>query len=134
MADASLPLDIRYQPAIAGLMLVSSLFILGTTALVGVSLNTVTGVILLLVSIGYFTQPAIVVTSSGFEHRNILGMTMKRNDFGSLADVLVEDGAVYVQRKGAEREKVIGLRFHLSGADLAKLEEMARAARAKTSA
>ena len=108
MAEAELPLNIRYQPVIAGLMLVSSLFILATTAL--------------------------VVTESGFEHRNLLGMTMRRNDFGSLADVVVEDGTFYVERKGAEREKVIGLRFHLSGADLEKLEEMARAARAKKSA
>ncbi len=122
-----LPIAIRHNQGMAIFMLLSALFILSTTFLLGVSLNTVTGVILLVVSIGFLTQPGIVVTASGFEFRNLLGMTLRRTDFGSLADVSVEDGVFYVKR-GASKEKVIGMRWFLSGADIKRLEDAVRAA------
>ena len=122
-----LPIEIRHNQGMAIFMLCCSLFILATTFLVGVSLNTLTGVILLLVSIGYFTQPGIVVTERAFEFRNLLGMTMRRTEFGSLADVSVEDGVFYVSRDG-NKEKVIGMRWFLSGDDIKRLEDAVRAA------
>ncbi len=129
MSAPTLPIEIRHNPGVAIFMLVCSLFILGTTLLVGVSLNTVTGVILLLVSIGYFANPALVVTDSGIEHRNILGMTLRRTDYDSLADVtLDDDGTFYVTRNGT-KEKVRGiLRFFLSGADVKRFEDAVKAA------
>lgn len=128
MSAPQLPIEIKHNQGMAIFMFVCSLFILATSFLVGVSLNTLTGAILLLVSIGYFTQPAIVATATGFEHRNLLGMTLRRTDYGSLSDVKLEpDGSIFVEH-GGKREKAIGLRFFLSGADLKRLEDAIRSA------
>ncbi|MFO0713215.1 MAG: hypothetical protein U0353_25390, partial [Sandaracinus sp.] len=82
------------------------------------------------VSIGYLTQPAIVATETGLEHRNLLGMTLRRTDYDRLSDLSVEGGTFYVTR-GGTKEKVRGMiRFFLSGSDLARLEEAIRASRA----
>ena len=131
MSAPQLPIEIKHNQGMAIFMLVCALFILGTSFLVGVSLNTLTGVIILLVSIGYFLQPAIVVTESGLEHRNLLGMTLRRTDYDSLADLSVEaDGTITVTRNGAT-EKVRGMiRFLLSGADPKRFEDAIRAAKA----
>jgi hypothetical protein len=131
MSAPQLPIEIKHNQAMAIFMLVCALFILGTSFLIGVSLNTLTGVIILLVSIGYFLQPAIVVTESGLEHRNLLGMTLRRTDYDSLADLSVEaDGTITVTRNGTT-EKVRGMiRFLLSGADLKRFEDAIRAAKA----
>ena len=131
MSAPQLPIEIKHNQAMAIFMLVCALFILGTSFLVGVSLNTLTGVIILLVSIGYFLQPAIVVTESGLEHRNLLGMTLRRTDYDSLADLSVEaDGTITVTRNGTT-ETVRGMiRFLLSGADLKRFEDAIRAAKA----
>ncbi len=125
-----LPIEIRHNRGMASFMLVCALFILGTTAIVGFSMNTVTGIVLLVVSFGYFTQPGIVVTERGFEFRNLLGMTMRRTDFRSLAEVSVEDGVFFVRRANG-KEKVIGMRWFLSGADIKRLEDAVRAASAE---
>jgi hypothetical protein len=129
MSAPQLPIEIRHNQGVAIFMLVCSLFILGTSFLVGVSLNTVTGVILLLVSIGYFANPSLVVTASGIEHRNLLGMTLRRTDYDSLADLSIDaDGTFYVTRNGS-KEKVRGLiRFFLSGPDMKRFEDAVRAA------
>ena len=131
MSAPELPIEIKHNQAMAIFMLVCALFILGTSFLIGVSLNTLTGVIILLVSIGYFLQPAIVVTESGLEHRNLLGMTLRRTHYDSLADLSVEaDGTITVTRNGTT-EKVRGMiRFLLSGADLKRFEDAIRAAKA----
>lgn len=131
MSAPQLPIEIKHNQVMAIVMLVCALFILATSFLVGVSLNTVTGVIILLVSIGYFTQPAVVVTESGLEHRNLLGMTLRRTDYRSLADLDVEpDGTIWVTRAGT-KEKVRGMiRFFLSGADMKRFEDAIRAAKA----
>lgn len=123
----SLPIEIRHNRVMAVFMLLCAVFILATTAIVGVSLNTLTGVVLLIVAAGYLTKPGVVVTERGFEFRNLLGMTMRRVEFRSLADVTVENGAFYVARSNG-REKVIGMRWFLHGEDVRKLEEAVRAA------
>lgn len=131
MSAPQLPIEIKHNQVMAIFMLVCALFILSTSFLVGVSLNTLTGVIILVVSIGYFTQPAVVVTESGLEHRNLLGMTLRRTDYDSLADLSVEpDGSLWVTR-GGTKEKVRGMiRFLLSGADMKRFEDAIRAAKA----
>jgi hypothetical protein len=131
MSAPQLPIEIKHNQVMAIFMLVCALFILSTSFLVGVSLNTLTGVIILVVSIGYFTQPAVVVTESGLEHRNLLGMTLRRTDYDSLADLSVEpDGSLWVTR-GGTKEKVRGMiRILLSGADMKRFEDAIRAAKA----
>jgi hypothetical protein len=131
MSAPQLPIEIKHNQVMAIFMLVCALFILATSFIVGVSLSTLTGVLILLVSIGYFVQPAVVVTESGLEHRNLLGMTLRRTDYDSLADLSVEaDGTITVTR-GGTKEKVRGMiRFLLSGADLKRFEDAIRAAKA----
>lgn len=130
MSAPQLPIEIKHNQGMAAFMLVCSLFILATSFVVGVSLNTVTGVILLLVSIGYFTQPAIVATESGLEHRNLLGMTLRRTDYERFSDLGVDADGSFVVTRGGTTEKVRGMmRFFLSGADLKRLEEAIRAAK-----
>lgn len=130
MSAPQLPIEIKHSQGMAAFMLVCSLFILATSFVVGVSLNTVTGVILLLVSIGYFTQPAIVATESGLEHRNLLGMTLRRTDYERFSDLGVDADGSFVVTRGGTTEKVRGMmRFFLSGADLKRLEEAIRAAK-----
>lgn len=123
----NLPIEIRHNRVMAVFMLLCAAIILATTAIVGVSLNTLTGVVLLVVAAGYLTKPGVVVTERGFEFRNLLGMTMRRVEFRSLADVTVENGAFYVARSNG-REKVIGMRWFLHGEDVRRLEEAVRAA------
>lgn len=130
MSAPQLPIEIKHNQGMAAFMLLCSLFILATSFVVGVSLNTVTGVILLLVSIGYFTQPAIVATESGLEHRNLLGMTLRRTDYERFSDLGVDADGSFVVTRGGTTEKVRGMmRFFLSGADLKRLEEAIRAAK-----
>jgi hypothetical protein len=130
MSAPQLQIEIKHNQAMAAFMLVCALFILGTGFVIGFSLNTVTGVIILLVSIGYFTQPAVVVTETGLEHRNLFGMTLRRTDYDSLSDLSVEpDGSFWLTR-GGTKEKVRGMiRFLLSGTDVKRFEDAIRAAK-----
>jgi hypothetical protein len=129
MSDTKLPIEIHHNRGVAIFMLVCAVFILGTTFLVGVSMNTITGVILLLVSIGYLMNPALVVTESGIEHRNILGMTLRRTDYDSLSDLSVDPDGTFFVTRGGTREKVRGvIRFFLNGADVKRLEDAVKAA------
>jgi hypothetical protein len=103
--DDERPIEIHYNRAMAAVMLLSALFILVVAFSLGKLFpQAITGGILLLVSIGFLTQPAIVVTSSEVQMRNMLGMTLKRHPFGSLAELKMRDGALYSgERKIASR-------------------------------
>lgn len=118
-------LAIHYNRFLATFLFVCSLLILGASLLAGVSLNSITGLILLFVSVAYFVQPALVVTGSAVQHRNVLGMTMRTTPFTSLSDITFEDGNVWVKQE-QERVKVIGVRFLYSSGDIAKLQERVR--------
>lgn len=115
-------LAIHYNRFLATFLFICSLLILGASLLAGVSLNSITGLILLFVSVAYFVQPALVVTGSAVQHRNVLGMTLRTTTFASLSDFTFEDGNVWVKQEN-ERVKVIGVRFLYSGGDIAKLQE-----------
>lgn len=123
------PIHIHYNRVLAGFLFVCSLFILAISFIVGVSLNSITGAILLFVSVAYFVQPAFVVQRGKIEFRNVGGVTVRETPFESIGDFAFEDGAVWIKR-GGERVKVIGVRLLYSAGDLAKLE--ARAAQART--
>lgn len=127
------PIHIHYSRVISAFVFVCSLFILGASLMAGVSLNTITGAILLFVSVAYFVQPAFVVQRANVQFRNIAGMTVRETPFASLGDFAFDDGAVWIKR-GSERVKVIGVRMLYSGSDLAKLEARARASRGEVEA
>jgi hypothetical protein len=93
----SLPLPIRYKPALGLVMVACALFILVVAFITGhLFPQAITGGILFLVSLGYLTQPALVVTSTGVEMKNMLGMTLKTHSFASLADVSLGDAGLVV--------------------------------------
>jgi hypothetical protein len=123
------PIHIHYSRALAAFLFVCSLVILAASFMVGVSLNSIAGAILLFVSVAYFVQPAFVVQRAKVEFRNVGGMTVRETPFESLGDFAFEDGAVWIKR-GETRVKVIGLRMLYSGGDLAKLEAAVRQSKA----
>lgn len=63
------------------LFLACSGFILFTSLAIGPSINTITGIILLLVSIFYLVNPALVYTDDELQVKNLMGMTLKRHSF-----------------------------------------------------
>jgi hypothetical protein len=106
-----LPIEVRYKQAWGIVGLLCSLFILGVAFLVGKPFpQAITGGILLLVSLGYLSQPVFVVAPGEVQLRNLLGMTMKRHPFASLADLELRDGRLHVngQPVGAGRFMVRG--------------------------
>lgn len=95
-----LPIEVRYNKAWGIVMLCSSIFILGVAFLTAKLFpQAITGGILLLVSFGFLTQPAFVVAPGEVQLRNILGMTMKRHEFASLAELEVREGRLHVNGK-----------------------------------
>lgn len=95
-----LPIEVRYNKGWGIVMLLCSLFILGVAVLTAKLFpQAITGSILLLVSIGFLTQPVMVVAPGEVQLRNLLGMTMKRYEFASLAEIELRDGRVCVNGK-----------------------------------
>lgn len=72
---------IRANPILAVFLVCASLFILGVSALTGPSLNTITGALLLVIGVLQLTVPMLVVVDGEIQHRNLLGMTMRRTPF-----------------------------------------------------
>lgn len=89
---------IKYAKPVPIFMIMSSIFILGVSFLVGFSLNTITGLILLPLGVLMLTQPALILTPQQIVWRNMLGKTVKTIPF--LPDeVEVVKNAVYVRGK-----------------------------------
>lgn len=119
-ATAGLPLSVGYNKAFGGFMLVCSLFILGVAVLTGTLFpQALTGGILLLVSLGYLTQPALVITASEVQLKNMLGMTVKSYAVREPADLKLRDGKLMVRD-----EQLRTAKWLLSGADWARLEAL----------
>ena len=76
-------------------MLAGSLFILGVSFIIGFSLNTITGLLLLVVGILYLNGAALVYDKEELELKNLYGVTMKRYNFHT-DRVEIRDGAIYV--------------------------------------
>lgn len=86
--SSPLPIEVRYNRVWGIVMLAGSIFILGVAVLTGKMFpQSITGGILLLVSIGFLTQPVLVVAPGEVQLRNLLGMTMKRHAFASLTEL-----------------------------------------------
>lgn len=72
---------VTYNKAFGISFLIAALFILITSLMLGPSITTVTGVLILIVSILYLTSAAVVYTDEEIELKNLFGMTMKRYSF-----------------------------------------------------
>ncbi|HXU06410.1 MAG TPA: hypothetical protein VN903_35885 [Polyangia bacterium] len=89
-------MKIRYSTGLAVLMLVGATFVLGTSYITGLSLNTLTGVLILIVGIGYLTRPLAELTDSELTLFALFGPVKKQYPVASLR--LVE-GKIYSGEK-----------------------------------
>jgi hypothetical protein len=69
---------IRFNIAFPIVGLCAAGFILVVSAMIGGSINTITGLILAVVSVLQLTVPVVVVTADEFQMRNLFGMTLRR--------------------------------------------------------
>lgn len=112
---SSAPLSIDHNKALGSTFLVVAIFILGVAVLTGQLFpQAITGTLLLLVSIGYLTQPALVVGGGEIQFKNMLGMTVKRRSC-SLSDITIRDGKILV---GSDK---VSSTWMLDKNDIAKL-------------
>lgn len=88
-------IPVRYQPVWGALMLCAAVFILAVGLLLAEPIQLVVGTVNLLVGALFLGQPWIVVTSREIQVRNLLGMTLKRHAYDSLAALTVVDGALH---------------------------------------
>ncbi len=125
-----LPIALHYNKVFGAVMLVLSLFILAVAFAIGKPFpQAITGGITLLASIGFLTQPVMVVVAGEVQMRNLFGMTMKRYEFSSLADLELRDGRLRV------KDTPVGSgRWLMHGADWKTLGRAIETARASNGA
>lgn len=99
----------------------AAVFILAVSAGIGASLNTITGVLLLVISVLQFTVPVVIVTADELQMRNLFGMTLRRVPY-TLDTIDVSQPAPRVEGK-----KVRGFSaWSLDGAALARFRDEIR--------
>src|SRR5215468_4561881 len=85
-------MKIRYKTGLPIVIIVCAAFILGTSALTGASVNTVTGAIAMLVGVGYLVRPQGELTETELTLFALFG-PLKRHY--PLAQLRVLDGRIY---------------------------------------
>ena|ERR1043166_6618205 len=85
---------VTYNKAFGIFLIAGAVFILGVSFVIGFSLNTITGALLLLIGILYLNSAAVVYDHQELELKNLYGFTMKRYDF-HLDKMEIRDGAIY---------------------------------------
>jgi hypothetical protein len=117
-------IPVRYNKLFGAVMLLCAVFILGVAVFTRhLFPQAVTGSIILLVALGYLTQPAVVVAPGEIEVKNLLGMTLKRHELKSLAEVSLHDGRIWVGN-----EKIGSPQWMLNRVDCERLEKEIRSA------
>ena len=86
---------VTYIKIMGILFLCGALFILGVSFVIGPSINTITGVLILIISIFYLSNPAIVYTDDEMQMKNLFGITMKTYSFKT-DKFSVQDRTIYV--------------------------------------
>lgn len=86
---------VTFNKALGISFMVCASFILYISLMIGPSINTITGSLLLLVSIFYLVNPAVVYNHQEIQLKNLFGMTMKRYSF--LTDTItVQNQRIFV--------------------------------------
>jgi len=85
-------MKIRYSMGYALAILIASAFVLGTSLLTGVSINTLTGVLLLAISIGFMVRPMAELTETELTLFALVGPVKKHYPAAQLRLV---DGRLY---------------------------------------
>jgi hypothetical protein len=88
-------IPVRYNLALAIVMLVLGIIVLVLGLMVGKGLQLLIGGLNIGIGIAYLTQPWFVVFEDRIEIRNLLGMTMKTHTISSLAELEVREKKVY---------------------------------------
>ena len=95
---------VTYNKVIGIIFLVFSSFILYVSLLIGPSINTITGLLLLLVSILHLAGSAIVYDDEKMEVKNLFGITMKTYSF--LTDsISIENSRIMVNGSKIQVQK-----------------------------
>jgi hypothetical protein len=90
--------EIKYNKAFPIIMIISSIFILGVSFLVGLSVNTITGIILLLIGILMYRNPIVVISQNEIAINNLWGMTLKTHTY-SENEISFKDNNLYLNDK-----------------------------------
>ena len=85
-------MKIRYSTGFAVFILVAAALVLGTSVLTGASINTFTGVILLVVGIGYMVRPLGELTATELTLFALFGPLKRQYPVATLR---VADGKIY---------------------------------------
>jgi hypothetical protein len=85
-------MKIRYSAGFAAFILIAAALVLGISVLTGPSVNTFTGVILLLVGIGYMVRPLGELTETELTLFALIGPVKKQYP---VAQLRVVDGKIY---------------------------------------
>lgn len=91
-------LQVKYKKIFPILMLICSIFILYVSLLTGFSLNTITGLILLLLGLLMLTRTVAVITQNEIQMMNLLGMTVKVYSY-TPDQIVVANNRIYVDGK-----------------------------------
>src|SRR5262245_1966391 len=93
---------VRYSTACAVIILVSAAFVRGTTLFVGASVNTLTGVLMLIIGIGYLSRPLAELTETELTVFALFGPLKKHYP---IAELSVVDGRL---RAGGKKIALAG--------------------------
>jgi hypothetical protein len=85
---------VTYNKAFGIFLIITSTFIIGVSFIIGFSLNTITGGILLLMGILYLNGAAIAYTDGELMLKNIYGGTVRTYSFKT-DNITVKEGAMY---------------------------------------
>ena len=89
---------VTYVKVLGILFLCCALFILFASLAIGPSLNTITGIMLLLISILYLVNPAVVYNDEAIMTKNLWGMTLKSYHFNK-DNITVQNRDIYADGK-----------------------------------
>ncbi|BAZ41913.1 hypothetical protein NIES4101_78810 [Calothrix sp. NIES-4101] len=91
-------IEIKYKKALPVFLFLCSVFIFYVSSVAGFSLNTITGVILLILSMLMLTRPVVIITSNNIQMMNLLGITVKNYPYIP-EQILIQDKSIYVDGK-----------------------------------
>ena len=89
---------VTFNKVVGIIFLVCSSFILFVSVSIGPSVSTISGFLLLIVSILYLVSPAIVYNDKEIQMKNLIGMTIKRYSFET-DQISTQDNRVFVNGK-----------------------------------
>lgn len=89
---------VTFSKALGIVFLAASVFILGASLITGPSISTITGILILIISIMYLMNPAALYDDEKIEVKNLYGMTLKTYHFNK-DEISVRDNKVFANGK-----------------------------------